>query len=414
MPSITKKHNKNSFSFKITVSCGYDKAYRKKRHYKVWKAPEGWSEQRAEREAQKVAYEFEKSIKLGFQPDNNKTFAEYAVYVIDLKEHTGTKHSTIELYKHLCERIFPAIGHIKLTELRPQHLNRLYIDLLQNCTKHVLDKARSKVDLGALLIERQISRAKLAKMSHLNAVTITSACRGQVIRKSSADAISAALAIPSKKPINYFQPKDIQRIIQALESEPLKWKTITHLFIVTGARRGEIMGLKWENVHLDERYIYIEVNLRYSKARGVYEETPKTDETRFIPIPVETVALLREYRVEQEKLRELNGDRWQNNEGFLFTRDDGRVMYPDSITAWLNKFSKRHDLPHTNPHAFRHTVASVLIANHTDVVTVARQLGHSSPATTEMYYAHLIEQSRVQAGECIADVMLRDCGRKES
>ena len=376
---------------------------------------------------------------------------------------SGTKHSTIELYKHLCERISPAIGHIKLTELRPQHLNRLYIDLLQNCTKHVLDKACSKVDLGALLTERQISRAKLAKMSRLNAVTITAACRGQVIRKSSADAISMALGVPPKqlfeyilntdhlavktvlqhhrfistvlsqaekemivtynasaratlpraqrKKINYFQPDEIFRILQALESEPLKWRTITHLLIVTGARRGEIMGLKWENVHLDERYLYIEVNLRYSKARGIYEETPKTGETRFIPIPAETVALLREYRAEQEHLRELNGDRWQDT-GFLFTRDNGQVMHPDSITAWLSKFSKRHDLPHINPHAFRHTVASVLIANHTDVVTVARQLGHSSPATTEMYYAHLIEQSRVQAGECIADVMLRDYDRK--
>ena len=459
MPSIKKIHTKSGLSFKITVSCGYDERYRKRGHYKTWKAPEGWSEQRAEREAQKIAYEFENNIKLGFQPDNNKTFAEYAEYVIDLKEHTGTKHSTIELYKHLCERIIPAIGHIKLTELRPQHLNRLYMDLLQNCTKHVLDKARSKADLGALLTERQISRAKLAKLSRLNAVTITAACRGQAIRKSSADAIAAALDIPPKKlfeyilntdhlavktvlqhhrfistvlsqaekemivtynaaaratlpraqrkKINYFQPEEIFRILQALESEPLKWRTITHLLIVTGARRGEIMGLKWENVHLDERYLYSEVNLRYSKARGIYEETPKTGETRYIPIPAETVTLLREYRAEQEKLRELNGDRWQNDEGFLFTRDDGQVMHPDSITAWLNKFSRRHGLPHINPHAFRHTVASVLIANHTDVVTVARQLGHSSPATTEMYYAHLIEQSRVQAGECIADVMLR-------
>ena len=92
MPSIKKIRTKSGLSFKITVSCGYDERYRKRGHYKTWKAPEGWSEQRAEREAQKIAYEFENSIKLGFQPDNNKTFAEYAEYVIDLKEHTGTKH----------------------------------------------------------------------------------------------------------------------------------------------------------------------------------------------------------------------------------------------------------------------------------------------------------------------------------
>ena len=230
MPSIKKIHTKSGLSFKITVSCGYDERYRKRCHYKTWKAPETWSELHAEREAQKVAFEFENSIKLGFQPDNNKTFAEYAEYVIDLKEHTGTKHSTIELYKHLCERIIPAIGHIKLTDLRPQHLNRLYIDLLQNCTKHVLDKARSKADLGALLTERQISRAKLAKLSRLNAVTITAACRGQVIRKSSADAIATALDIPPKKLFEYI-----------LNTDHLAVKTVLqhHRFISTVLSQAE-------------------------------------------------------------------------------------------------------------------------------------------------------------------------------
>ncbi|MFQ7242293.1 MAG: hypothetical protein ACLRO1_07865, partial [Agathobaculum sp.] len=65
-----------------------------------------------------------------------------------LKAHTGTKHSTIELYKHLCERINPAIGHFKLTEIRPQHLNRLYVSLAEDCIKHSADNARAKVDLG--------------------------------------------------------------------------------------------------------------------------------------------------------------------------------------------------------------------------------------------------------------------------
>ena len=53
-----------------------------------------------------------------------------------------------------------------------------------------------------------------------------------------------------------------------------------------------------------------------------------------------------------------------------------------------------------------------MIANHTDVVTVSRQLGHSNVTTTETYYAHLIGESRVRAGECIADVMLRGYDRK--
>lgn len=458
MATITKIEGRNGLSFKITVHSGYDECYRKIRHYKSWRAPDGWSEQRAEREAQRIAFEFENSIKLGFQLDNRKTFAEYAAYVVDLKEHTGTKHSTLQLYRHLLERINPAIGHIKLTELRPQHLNRLYIDLAENCIKHTADNARAKVDLTALLKEQNLSNAKLSRMAKLSPATITAACRGQTIRQASALSIASVLNIPptdlfdyihseekiavktilqhhrlistvlaqaekemlvtynaasratlpkaQRSKVNYFQPQEITAILQALEQEPLKWRAITHLLIVTGCRRGEIMGLKWDRVDLEHHAITIDNNLRYSSARGIYEETPKTGETRCISIPQETVMLLRQQRAAQNQLRLLGGDRWQDT-GFLFTRDDGRAMHPDSITAWLTKFSKRHGLPHINPHAFRHTVASVLIANHTDVVTVAQQLGHSSVTTTETYYAHMIEESRVKASECLADVMLR-------
>lgn len=82
-------------------------------------------------------------------------------------------------------------------------------------------------------------------------------------------------------------------------------------------------------------------------------------------------------------------------------------MSPDSITGWLNDFSTRHNLPHINPHAFRHTVASVLLANGTDIVTVSKQLGHASVITTGNIYSHIIEENEAKASECIADVLLR-------
>jgi len=105
-------------------------------------------------------------------------------------------------------------------------------------------------------------------------------------------------------------------------------------------------------------------------------------------------------------MRLANGDRWRNT-GYVFTRDDGQPMNPQSIGRWLTEFSKRLGLPHINPHVFRHTVASMLIANGTDVVTVSKQLGHASVATTESFYSHIIEENLNKASECIADVMLR-------
>ena len=82
-------------------------------------------------------------------------------------------------------------------------------------------------------------------------------------------------------------------------------------------------------------------------------------------------------------------------------------MNPDSITGWLKDFSSRHGLPHINPHAFRHTVASVLLANGTDIVTVSKQLGHASITTTESFYSHIIEENKAKAADCIANVLIR-------
>ncbi len=92
---------------------------------------------------------------------------------------------------------------------------------------------------------------------------------------------------------------------------------------------------------------------------------------------------------------------------YVFTQDNGNRMSPDSITGWLKDFSSRHGLPHINPHAFRHTVASVLLANGTDIVTVSKQLGHASITTTESFYSHIIEENKAKAADCIANVLIQ-------
>jgi integrase len=116
--------------------------------------------------------------------------------------------------------------------------------------------------------------------------------------------------------------------------------------------------------------------------------------------------MLKQLRKEQAELQMLNGDRWQN-QGYIFTQDDGRPMHPDTWTGWMDSFSKRHGLPHINPHSFRHSAASALIANHIDVVTVSKVLGHASPVTTSNFYAHMIEDAKAAATDTIADVLIR-------
>ena len=82
-------------------------------------------------------------------------------------------------------------------------------------------------------------------------------------------------------------------------------------------------------------------------------------------------------------------------------------MNPGNITQWLADFSKKYDLPPIHPHKLRHTMASLLISNGTDVLTVSKRLGHAQVSTTTDIYSHKIKEADERAAESIADVVLR-------
>lgn len=122
MASIKKIDGKGGVSYKITVSMGRDSRDRQIRHYRTWKPDRPMTARQMEREVQRIAYEFERDLQIGFQADNRQTFEEYAEYVIDLKERRGASPSTISIYKMFMRRLSPLIGHMKMVNIRPQHL----------------------------------------------------------------------------------------------------------------------------------------------------------------------------------------------------------------------------------------------------------------------------------------------------
>ena len=89
------------------------------------------------------------------------------------------------------------------------------------------------------------------------------------------------------------------------------------------------------------------------------------------------------------------------------TRDDGAPMHPDSVTDYLKKLSRRYGLPHLNPHAFRHTMASMLYYNGVDSVSISKRLGHAQVSTTANIYAHVIESADKKNAEILSDVFLK-------
>jgi len=402
---------------------------------------------------------FEKECREGVTSDSRQTFQAYCEYVLELKESRGVKHSTIVRYRELTARIYPCIGHIKLKDLRADHLNSLYTALGKEGAGAGSTHAVAKVDLVPLLKKNTLTRASLADTAGLPLGNVYDAVKGKLVSMEAAKAISTALGLPLEKcfsierttrtlsaktvvehhrlistvldqaekeglvpfnvaskatlpkvrrqDVNYFQPEQVAAIREALEREPIKWRTLTHLFLITGARRGEILGLKWDKVDFEGCKIHICNNVLYSADRGIYEDTPKTATSdRYISLPMETMQLFRQYRAWQNSERLRLGEYFQNQD-FVFTQDNGKPMHPDSVTDWLNKFSKRHGLPHINPHAFRHTMASMLYFNGVDSVSISKRLGHSQVSTTANIYAHVMEEADRCSADILADVFLK-------
>ena len=409
MANIEARKNKNGkiISYRIKIYKGRDSNGKRLKPYtKTWKVPENWSDNKIQKELNRIATLYEEECKSGLVVDNRQTFSQYAEYVINLKEKNGIKHQTITLYKKLLERINIAIGHIKLTDIRPQHLNNFY------------EQLRNDINLttGGKL------SAKTIREYHALIGTILKQAEKEMLVTYNA----ASKASPPKnkrKPAQYLEIDEIKTIFNILEKEPLKWKVLIKLLAVTGARRGEILGLKWNKINFKKNTIYIDNNLLYTQERGIYEESPKTESSiRYVTLPKETILLLKQYKKIYMEQKLSIGNKWIGKDNFIFTQENGLPMHPDSVTNYCRKLQNKYnikikeenkELPETkqkreiklSPHIFRHSQASILIFMKVDPVTVSKRLGHSQVSTTSDIYSHIMKKADEGAAETLSQVL---------
>lgn len=197
MASVEKRTSKHGeITYRITIDIGKDQSGKKVRYRKTYKPEKGMTARQAEKEAQKVAFDFEEQMMQGYSMNDNVRFQDYAQYVLDLKRDSGLKLSTYERYQSMLPRINAAIGPIKLRDIRPMHLNNFYRALSQPGVRITTDKAIAKPDLKQILDENGMSKGKLEKLSGVSDTTIHSACKGNPIVRTSAEKIAKALKMP--------------------------------------------------------------------------------------------------------------------------------------------------------------------------------------------------------------------------
>lgn len=385
MANITPRRNKAGeiISYQIRVFRGRSTdGTRLKDYLMTWKPTPGMTKRQIGKELDRQATLFEEACKQGRVSVDKPTFEKYSAYVLSIKESSGTKAKTLKSYRDLLKRINPEIGPVKLQDLRPEHLNRLYAKLAEPG-------------------QNKKTGAGLSPQSILEHHRVISAVLAQAVKEGILTMNTAQRATPpkmQKREVKTLEVEEIQAVLEALKSEPLKWRVCVELMIATGARRGEILGLRWEHVDWQENRLFLCENRVYTPETGAISTTLKTGENRHVSVSTSVMALLKRWRVEQASTFLKLG---VVPSGYVLTAEDGGPMHPDSPTDWLAKFAKRHGLPPLHPHLFRHAQASLLIAQGVDVLTISKRLGHSRTSTTLDIYGHALAKSDERACEVL-------------
>lgn len=209
------------------------------------------------------------------------------------------------------------------------------------------------------------------------------------------------LAIPvehEKQRGKTFTPEQVQRILEvAHEPERSLYATA----VLTGLRSGEITGLYWEDIELDQAFLEV----RRSCYRGIMNAVKSRAGNRVIPLPDQLIEILRAHQ-----------QRTGFNEGLVFRgRDGGPVNVNDWLTRRLAPLLKRLGIPRAGLHAFRHASASAIVASGANPKVAQAQLGHSDIRVTLDLYSHIIGDDQrkavARAAESFMPTLLTGTGR---
>lgn len=282
--------------YRIRVSNGFDPVTGKRRFKNFnWTPLPGMSERQIEEEVKRQAVLFEEKCNRGMMLDDRVTLKEFATRWRSDYAEQNLKKTTLAHYDYLLERILDALGHLKLGSITPAHINAFYADL-RECGVRINNKCRCKINLRKLLNDAGVLRERLSEYSGVSLTTIESAENGAVISKDTAEKLAKTLninygelftSVYSDKPLaaktlvhyhrllnslfekavkwnvlfdnpcrhveapklvrheaKFLNEEQTRQLLAELKTAPFQYRVMVNMLLFTGARRGEICGLR--------------------------------------------------------------------------------------------------------------------------------------------------------------------------
>jgi integrase len=295
---------------------------------------------------------------------------------------------TAEGYAGLIERhIVPHIGGKLLQKLTTRDVETWHSTLLTSGRKGRYGSPDGQAGVSTRTIghaHRVLSKALREGMRH--DLVLKNVAAIQRAPKVAADAMGI------------LTPEQVAELPAKLDGHPLGPPTLIALF--TGIRRGEALALRWGNVDFAGKIIKVRESLEATKA-GLRFKAPKSKAgVRDITLPAIVIEILHAHRKALLERRLVLGQGKLADADLVFPAWDGSPQHPDAFGSTWIKLARELGLG-VSFHGLRHTHASQLIDAGVDVVTIARRLGHSSPAITLNVYAHLFRKDDGKAAAAI-------------
>lgn len=286
-----------------------------------------------------------------------------------ITEHVATqrRQRTIERYRTVTRLyINPALGHMQLSRLAPADIRAFETKLVTGGMSPTTAEFIHMVLSGALKY----------------------AVRMDVLWRNPCQAVTP----PKGKKYEIVPPaiEDVRKVLARGRAEGHYMFPALHLAVTSGARRGEILGLTWNNVDLEHAAITITQTVARSHEKGIMIEPTKTAQSRrTIDLDAETVAVLRAHRVKQMEHRLMLGQGW-HDDGLVFPNEQGGPSHPETLTRLYQGLAADEGVRVTRLHDLRHLHASVLLQNGENLALVSKRLGHNSSVTTADIYHHIL------------------------
>lgn len=275
---------------------------------------------------------------------------------------------THDFYKlHSEKRIKPHLGKLDIRKLRPRHVNAMFAALEAEGTgKSTIDAVRRTLRAAMTVAEK------------------TELCGDNPVKKTFAPRVV-------KKPIVYFDAKQVKALLEALKGSPIE--NLVRFSLATGMRIGETTGLTWDNFDADRLTIRVTHQLQRIKKKLTLKLL-KTEKSKR-PMPVTGHSL---DAVLSEQNRQ-SSEGYDNPMNLIFLNPHGRPFDQKYVNKHLHDALEKAELATTGMHSFRHSAATFMLMDGLNLHQVSRFLGHSQIALTSNLYGHVLDGAMREAAE---------------